>query len=300
MSDTPPSWLASINWRRLNHALTYALLHGGNLPPGFWDHADAERAPDRTEPREMPSRAVPDEIHKRIRAAISDPGAIVRRERDDDGVPESVANWSARAVEAAVIATALGVANEVLGVDASPDALAAVAEQAVRAELDRQAAENVRILALMERLPDEHMRFGVLGEHGAEMLPCADWCYACKVERQAAEIARLNKAVDIAKGWIKDWARDNELVRRELNDQMRRAQAVERDAARLRLAWESARRGRRRLRILANEYRRLNSQWQQLATERGRKLRAAEAEITRLHATYGGLAEQAQQIGGQP
>jgi transcriptional regulator with XRE-family HTH domain len=34
--------------------------------------------------------------------------------------------------------------------------------------------------AIMERFPDVHMRFRVLGEPGD--LPCADWCYACKLD----------------------------------------------------------------------------------------------------------------------
>jgi hypothetical protein len=73
---------------------------------------------------------------------------------------------------------------------------------------EQAEANNARLLALMERLPDEHMRFGVIGDKGVEMLPCADWCWACRLQRAEqrardaeTEVDRLtNKTVQEERG----------------------------------------------------------------------------------------------------
>jgi tRNA A37 N6-isopentenylltransferase MiaA len=44
--------------------------------------------------------------------------------------------------------------------------------------------DNQRLQSRIERIPQEHMRFGVIGQDGeAELLPCTDWCIACKLDR---------------------------------------------------------------------------------------------------------------------
>lgn len=54
--------------------------------------------------------------------------------------------------------------------------------------LDAKQAEADRLRALIERGFDTHMQFGVTEPDGTTtMLPCADWCYACKLEKAEAE-----------------------------------------------------------------------------------------------------------------
>ncbi|NEW74980.1 hypothetical protein [Streptomyces rhizosphaericus] len=49
-----------------------------------------------------------------------------------------------------------------------------------------------RWLAFIERGITEHMQFGLIHPDGTpEQLPCADWCYACRVEKAEAAIARV-------------------------------------------------------------------------------------------------------------
>jgi hypothetical protein len=52
--------------------------------------------------------------------------------------------------------------------------------------------EADQLRAFIERGFDTHMQFGVLEADGTTtMLPCADWCYACKLEKAEAEVKRL-------------------------------------------------------------------------------------------------------------
>lgn len=65
----------------------------------------------------------------------------------------------------------------------------AVADGASRAA-EHWEGETKRWLAFIERGMETHMRFGVIREDGTrEELPCADWCYACRLDR-AEQIAK--------------------------------------------------------------------------------------------------------------
>lgn len=60
----------------------------------------------------------------------------------------------------------------------------------VQPELDVKQAEISRLIGFIERGFDTHMQFGVIGADGVTtMQPCADWCYACKLDlaREAAK-----------------------------------------------------------------------------------------------------------------
>ncbi|MFJ1995287.1 hypothetical protein [Streptomyces asiaticus] len=68
--------------------------------------------------------------------------------------------------------------------------------EAERADAEQRAkraeAEVQRWLAFIERGITEHMQFGLLHPDGTtEQLPCADWCYACRVEKAEAAITRV-------------------------------------------------------------------------------------------------------------
>lgn len=63
------------------------------------------------------------------------------------------------------------------------EALASATERAAHAE-----AERNRWLAFIERGMDTHTQFSVIRDDGTlEQLPCADWCYACRLERTETE-----------------------------------------------------------------------------------------------------------------
>jgi hypothetical protein len=69
---------------------------------------------------------------------------------------------------------------------------AELAVAVVQPELDRLRAEKARLTAFIERGFDTHMQFGVINPDGTtEMLPCADWCNACKLATAVSENARL-------------------------------------------------------------------------------------------------------------
>jgi hypothetical protein len=64
-------------------------------------------------------------------------------------------------------------------------------------ELAEVTAERDLLRGMIERIGTQHMRFGVIQADGTtEMLPCADWCYACKAERLASAEARLERIAD--------------------------------------------------------------------------------------------------------
>ncbi|MFE0727919.1 hypothetical protein ACFW2X_06645 [Streptomyces antibioticus] len=57
-------------------------------------------------------------------------------------------------------------------------------------EADTARAEVQRWLAFIERGMETHMRFGVLQPDGTtDQLPCADWCYACRLEQAEAKLS---------------------------------------------------------------------------------------------------------------
>lgn len=71
------------------------------------------------------------------------------------------------------------------------------AQRRMAAERDKRAekaeAERDKWVAFIERGFDTHMQFGILNEDGTtEQMPCADWCYACKIE----ELNRLKSCQD--------------------------------------------------------------------------------------------------------
>ncbi len=62
----------------------------------------------------------------------------------------------------------------------------AALEQAVE---QQHSADNARLVAMIERGYEQHMRFGVIDADGTtQMQPCADWCYACKLEQLRADL----------------------------------------------------------------------------------------------------------------
>ncbi|MFE4697255.1 hypothetical protein ACFRIC_09195 [Streptomyces sp. NPDC056738] len=64
-------------------------------------------------------------------------------------------------------------------------------------------AERVRWLAFIERGMDTHMQFSVLRPDGTtEQLPCADWCYACRIERADTVIGRVQALAKEYPVWI--------------------------------------------------------------------------------------------------
>ncbi|MFI0768594.1 hypothetical protein ACH4TQ_27460 [Streptomyces sp. NPDC021218] len=84
----------------------------------------------------------------------------------------------------------------------------------VEKRAERAEAEVTRWLAFIERGITEHMQFGLLHPDGTtEQLPCADWCYACRVEKAEAAIARVRDlahdmdGITGARTWAR-WLRD--------------------------------------------------------------------------------------------
>lgn len=70
-------------------------------------------------------------------------------------------------------------------------------------------AEVKRWLAFIERGMDTHMQFSTLKPDGTiEQLPCADWCYACRLDRTEAERddaqAAITRVQQLADRWDLD------------------------------------------------------------------------------------------------
>lgn len=85
--------------------------------------------------------------------------------------------------------------------------------------------ETKRWLAFIERGMETHMRFGVIREDGTrEELPCADWCYACRIEKAEVAINRVRHLTDdgppagtgIGGEWEGGWDSAMEAVRAAL------------------------------------------------------------------------------------
>lgn len=78
----------------------------------------------------------------------------------------------------------------------------------VEAELvqsDIAHAEAERWLTFIQRGLDTHMQFSVLGPDGiAEPLPCADWCYACRIEQAETFTTALAELIAAHEG--DEWA----------------------------------------------------------------------------------------------
>lgn len=51
--------------------------------------------------------------------------------------------------------------------------------------------KQVRALQrMLESFPNKHMRFDIIFPDGTtEQMPCADWCYACKLDKRHKDIA---------------------------------------------------------------------------------------------------------------
>lgn len=67
-SQQPPHPFALIDWNRINHALTYALFHGGNLPPGFMPEREPERHGTELQQGDEPEA----EVERQTRDQIAD------------------------------------------------------------------------------------------------------------------------------------------------------------------------------------------------------------------------------------
>lgn len=81
----------------------------------------------------------------------------------------------------------------------------AVADGASRAA-EHWEAETKRWLAFIERGMETHMRFGVIRPDGSrEELPCADWCYACRVEKAEAAVEAVAEVLADHNG--DEWSR---------------------------------------------------------------------------------------------
>jgi hypothetical protein len=94
--------------------------------------------------------------------------------------------------------------RELLGVvkrlRAEADGRKAYAED-LKAHISNQAHHMDRLIAMYERGWEEHMRFHLLHDDGTcETLPCADWCYACKLDRLRADTEDWKKWESAARG----------------------------------------------------------------------------------------------------
>jgi type II secretory pathway pseudopilin PulG len=82
------------------------------------------------------------------------------------------------------------------------------------ARLRATEAERDLLRGMAERVPETHMQFGVISPDGAvEMQPCADWCWACKLdaaqaraEQAKARIAAVRTVLDRYLGCASDEA----------------------------------------------------------------------------------------------
>jgi DNA repair exonuclease SbcCD ATPase subunit len=88
---------------------------------------------------------------------------------------------------------------------------------AVAAQRDQLRAENDRLMAFIERGFDTHMQFGVINPDGTtEMLPCADWCNACKLAAVVSEAERLRAELEQTRQQLAEARGHAELFGRKL------------------------------------------------------------------------------------
>lgn len=61
---------------------------------------------------------------------------------------------------------------------------------------------NAVLQRMLEAMPDKHMRFGVMNADGTVEEPekCADWCYACKLDRLRADVEEWKSLEAEARG----------------------------------------------------------------------------------------------------
>lgn len=71
---------------------------------------------------------------------------------------------------------------------AAEQARVAADQRAEQAERQRDATHR-----MLERVPEVHMKFGVVGVVEPEDAACADWCYACRIERAEAAVGRVRR-----------------------------------------------------------------------------------------------------------
>jgi hypothetical protein len=64
--------------------------------------------------------------------------------------------------------------------------------------------ERDQLRAWLERGIDQHMAFGLIRPDGTdEQFPCADWCYACRLDRAEAERDMLGRESDrLRRDWV--------------------------------------------------------------------------------------------------
>jgi hypothetical protein len=101
----------------------------------------------------------------------------------------------------------------------------AVADGASRAA-EHWENEAKRWLAFIQRGMDTHTQFSLLHPDGTvEKLPCADWCYACRIERAEAELRRYAEA-DSADAAAGSYAHRAEQAEAAVKRAQERCQAV--------------------------------------------------------------------------
>lgn len=89
---------------------------------------------------------------------------------------------------------------------------------------DALRAENTRLRAFIGREITQHMRFGILRPDGTtEMLPCADWCYACRLEEARRERDELRDQLRRTRIELDHWMR---VIAPELTEQRDLARAT--------------------------------------------------------------------------
>lgn len=61
---------------------------------------------------------------------------------------------------------------------------------------------NAVLQRMLEVMPDKHMRFGAMNKDGTVEEPdkCADWCYACKLDRLQADVDEWKRHEAAARG----------------------------------------------------------------------------------------------------
>jgi hypothetical protein len=123
--------------------------------------------------------------------------------------------------------------------------------------LDAKDTEITRLIAFLERGFDTHMQFGIIAADGTtEMLPCADWCYACKLETALAERDRALVSVPLVCSDDRHQAKVRGLEARAVTAEADRDDA-RRDATTARKQAEAA---DRRVGLMVAEVDRLNTE----------------------------------------
>lgn len=161
------------------------------------------------------------DFERRIRFAISDPGAFLPR---GDDYTESIPNWGMRAVMTVVqpeierqlneVTTALKEANRArinlivnltLARD-KRDRYRTAWSSARRGRSDLRQS-NGMLVRLLENVTQTHMRFGVIRNGVAVPAEkCADWCDACKTDQLTARAETAEAAIARVRALAATWA----------------------------------------------------------------------------------------------